>query len=276
MLKTVYKNYLKSLLTRIFILFLSMISIAIIGSGRLAFQLFRIFSTLNGYEVCLVLGRNEKALEDFKNTPTRTDFKAPIKEQLVFIAVSDHAIEEVSSRINVPQGIVCHVSGSVSIEALNHHTNRGVFYPLQTFGASEIMSFKEIPLLIEGVNESVFQTLFSLATEVSNRSLAMNSSKRRSLHLAAVWVNNFSNFLYTQAAEFCKNQEVPFKLLGPLMEQTVKNALTIGPEVAQTGPARRGDTNTMNAHMESLSTEDQKKIYQYISEAIQEKYKHEL
>ena len=43
-----------------------MISIAIIGSGRLAFQLFRIFSTLNGYEVCLVLGRNEKALEDFK------------------------------------------------------------------------------------------------------------------------------------------------------------------------------------------------------------------
>ena len=36
------------------------------------------------------------------------------------------------------------------------------------------------------------------------------------------------------------------------------------------------DKETMNAHMESLSTEDQKKIYQYISKAIQEKYKHEL
>jgi predicted short-subunit dehydrogenase-like oxidoreductase (DUF2520 family) len=253
-----------------------MISIAIVGSGRLAFQLFGVLGALKGYEVSLVLGRNEPALEIFKDTQTSTDFKAPIKEQLVFITVSDNAIAEVSSRINIPNGIVCHMSGSVSIEVLKHHANRGVFYPLQTFGASEIMSFKEIPLLIEGVNESVFQTLFSLASEVSNRTLAMNSSKRRSLHLAAVWVNNFSNFLYTQAAEFCKNQEVPFELLGPLMEQTVKNALTIGPEVAQTGPARRGDTNTMNAHMESLPTEDQKKIYQYISEAIQEKYKHEL
>jgi predicted short-subunit dehydrogenase-like oxidoreductase (DUF2520 family) len=146
-----------------------MISIAIVGSGRLAFQLFGVLRTLKGYEVSLVLGRSEPALEVFKHTRTSTDFKAPIKEQLVFIAVSDHAITEVSSRIHVPNGIVCHVSGSVSIEVLNHHANRGVFYPLQTFGASEIMSFKEIPLLIEGVNESVFQTLFSLASEVSNR-----------------------------------------------------------------------------------------------------------
>ena len=276
MLKTVYKIYSKSLLTRIFILFLSMISIAIVGSGRLAFQLFRVFRALKGYEVSLVLGRNEPALEVFKNTRRSTDFKAPITEQLIFLAVSDQAIEEVSSRIHVSKGIVCHVSGSVSIEALNHHTNRGVFYPLQTFSASETMSFKEIPLLIEGVNESVFQTLFSLASTVSNHSLAMNSYKRRSLHLAAVWVNNFSNFLYTQAAEFCENQEVPFELLGPLMKQTVKNALTIGPEAAQTGPARRGDTNTVNVHIATLNTEEQKKIYQYISEAIQEKYKHEL
>ena len=257
-------------------LFLSMISIAIIGTGRLAHQLFHLFNSLDGVLVSLVLGRNKQALEAFKNTITSTNFKAPIKEQLVFIAVSDNAIAEVSSCINVPNGIVCHVSGSVSLEALKDHSKRGVFYPLQTFGSSEKMSFKEIPILIEGVNETVFQTLFSLATEVSSCSLSMDSSKRRSLHLAAVWVNNFSNFLYTQAAEFCKNQEVPFELLGPLMEQTVKNALTLGPEVAQTGPARRGDTNTMNAHIESLPTEEQKKIYQYISNAIQEKYKHEL
>ncbi len=257
-------------------LFLSMISIAIIGTGRLAHQLFHLFNSLDGVLVSLVLGRNEQALEAFKNTITSTDFKAPIKEQLVFIAVSDNAIAEVSSCINVPNGIVCHVSGSVSLEVLEKITlTEGSFIHYKPL-ALRIMSFKEIPILIEGVNETVFQTLFSLATEVSSCSLSMDSSKRRSLHLAAVWVNNFSNFLYTQAAEFCKNQEVPFELLGPLMEQTVKNALTLGPEVAQTGPARRGDTNTMNAHMESLPTEEQKKIYQYISKAIQEKYKHEL
>ena len=111
---------------------------------------------------------------------------------------------------------------------------------------------------------------------MSSRVDFFDSNKRKSIHLAAVWVNNFSNFLFSEAASYCKSNEIDFKLLGPLMEQTVHNALDLGPDMAQTGPARRGDTNTIKSHIASLESVSQKKIYQYISDAIQEKYKHEL
>ena len=85
-----------------------------------------------------------------------------------------------------------------------------------------------------------------------------------------------SNFLFSEAAAYCNSKDIDFKLLGPLMKQTVHNALDLGPDIAQTGPARRGDTNTIKTHIASLESISQKKIYQYISDAIQDKYKHEL
>ena len=102
MVKTVYKNYLKSLLTRLFILFLSMISIAIIGTGRLARQLFHLFGSLKDYSPSLILGRNEGELAQFNHVETRSDFNKIILEDLVFLAISDRAIESVSNQINAP------------------------------------------------------------------------------------------------------------------------------------------------------------------------------
>ena len=276
MVKTVYKNYLKSLLTRLFILFLSMISIAIIGTGRLARQLFHLFGSLKDYSPSLILGRNEGELAQFNHVETRSDFNKIILEDLVFLAISDRAIESVSNQINAPNALVCHCSGSIPISVLKKHTATGVFYPLQTFGSNEFIDFSKVPLLLEASQKEGIETLSALAKGVSSRVDFFDSNKRKSIHLAAVWVNNFSNFLFSEAASYCKSNEIDFKLLGPLMEQTVHNALDLGPDMAQTGPARRGDTNTIKSHIASLESVIQKKIYQYISDAIQEKYKHEL
>ena len=264
MAKTVYKIYLKPLLTRLFILFLSMISIAIIGTGRLARQLFHLFNSLEGYTPSLILGRNEG------------DFNKTILEDLVFLAISDRAIETVSNQINAPNALVCHCSGSIPISALKKHTATGVFYPLQTFGSNEFIDFSKVPLLLEASQREGIEKLSTLAQGVSSHVDLFDANKRKSIHLAAVWVNNFSNFLFSEAAAYCNSKDIDFKLLGPLMEQTVHNALDLGPDIAQTGPARRGDTNTIKTHIASLESISQKKIYQYISDAIQDKYKHEL
>tara|TARA_B110000977_G_scaffold191095_1_gene262761 strand:+ start:1116 stop:1946 length:831 start_codon:yes stop_codon:yes gene_type:complete len=276
MAKTVYKIYLKPLLTRLFILFLSMISIAIIGTGRLARQLFHLFNSLEGYTPSLILGRNEGDLAQFKNTQTSSDFNKTILEDLVFLAISDRAIETVSNQINAPNALVCHCSGSIPISALKKHTATGVFYPLQTFGSNEFIDFSKVPLLLEASQREGIEKLSTLAQEVSSHVDLFDANKRKSIHLAAVWVNNFSNFLFSEAAAYCNSKDIDFKLLGPLMKQTVHNALDLGPDIAQTGPARRGDTNTIKTHIASLESISQKKIYQYISDAIQDKYKHEL
>jgi predicted short-subunit dehydrogenase-like oxidoreductase (DUF2520 family) len=93
---------------------------------------------------------------------------------------------------------------------------------------------------------------------------------RERLHVAGVFTNNFTNLMYTMAAELLKNTHIPFSALLPLIDETAAKIHTLSPHDAQTGPARRGDENVMNHHL-SLLTEEQREIYRLLSEAIKKR-----
>ena len=76
--------------------------------------------------------------------------------------------------------------------------------------------------------------------------------------------------MYTVAAELLQNTHIPFSALLPLIDETAAKIHTLSPREAQTGPARRGDENVMNHHMELLS-EEQREIYRLLSEAIKKR-----
>jgi hypothetical protein len=42
----------------------------------------------------------------------------------------------------------------------------------------------------------------------------------------------------------------------------------MNPKAAQTGPAKRQDKNVMQHHIDILPTEEQRKVYEMLSEAI--------
>jgi len=253
-----------------------MISIAIIGTGRVAKQLFNVFQKSSLSEVSLVLGRSKEALLAFGNVKTSTNWTLPIAENLILIAVSDNAVNAVSSKLICPNAVVCHVSGTVPLKSLKAHFNSGVFYPLQTFGSNSPLSFKAIPILIEATDKKTELFLKNIASDISERVQILNSEKRKNLHLAAVWVNNFSTFLFGEAQEYCKNKSIDFTLLEPLIRQTIENTIELGAHKAQTGPARRGDSTTLAAHLTMLESDLHKNIYKTLSNAIGEKYAHEL
>ena len=77
--------------------------------------------------------------------------------------------------------------------------------------------------------------------------------------------------MLTQAHDFLKSQNIPFEHLLPLLEKTIDNAKRDTPRAAQTGPARRGDLQTIAQHKTQL-TKEQAKIYRFISEEIQNYY----
>ena len=61
-------------------------------------------------------------------------------------------------------------------------------------------------------------------------------------------------------------------MLEPLMQETFNKAFLNGPENSQTGPARRDDLQTIEKHLKILKDEDQKKVYQLMSEIIRKHF----
>ncbi|MBR1961727.1 MAG: DUF2520 domain-containing protein, partial [Alistipes sp.] len=68
---------------------------------------------------------------------------------------------------------------------------------------------------------------------------------------------------------------LPFDIVAPVIEETAQKAVEVlNPAATQTGPARRGDTQTLERHRKMLAEEPQKReIYDKISEDICERTK---
>ena len=114
-----------------------------------------------------------------------------------------------------------------------------------------------------------YAILEKVATAISDNVHAINSHQRKALHVAAVFVNNFTNYLYQLGNEICIENHVPFDILKPLILETAEKLLTFSPKEAQTGPAKRNDVSTIEAHESFLSNENQSTIYKILTQSIQ-------
>ena len=234
-----------------FNIFAFMVSVLIIGKGNVGTHLYKAFVNVDKITVTHISSRNLTQIP---------------KAAVTIIAVSDDAITDVSSKIK--NSFVVHTSGSVSMNDLKNKGNKGVFYMLQTFSKNKEVDFSEIPFCIEAKNESDYNTLEKLAKSIGKNVYQINSKQRKALHVAAVFVNNFSNHLYKIGNDICKEHNVPFEVLQPLIKETAAKVATLSPEKAQTGPAVRNDKKTINNHLDLLNKQQQK-IYKILTKSIQ-------
>lgn len=254
-----------------------MISIVILGTGNVAQHLFDAFSAVDQVKILQVVGRNEKKLLGYsKYTEVTTDFHQLKNADVYLIAVSDIAISEVSGKLMNNNGLVVHTSGSYPMNTLSPIKRRGVFYPLQSFTAGKNVDFKEIPICLEASQDNDLKLLDQLAHLISDNVFHISSEQRKTIHLAAVFVNNFTNHLYKIGSDLCAEKNIPFKLLLPLIRETAQKISTLNPLEAQTGPARRGDTTTVENHIDLLENKTHKEIYSLLSNSIKKDYEQEL
>lgn len=245
-----------------------MISVVVLGGGNLAYHLVKSFLNADNVRVEQVFLRDTSKFSLYSKKIDVTDsYKRLKKADVYIIAVSDSAISEVSENINNRQGVVVHTSGGNSINILKNTGAKGVFYPLQTFSKAKEISFKNIPLCIEAENEQDFRVLERLANAVSNTVYKITSEQRSQLHIAAVFANNFTNHMLTIAEKICKENDLPFQILIPLVEETVSKISKLSPFEAQTGPAKRNDTQTIKNHLKKLDSYN-KNLYLALSNSI--------
>jgi predicted short-subunit dehydrogenase-like oxidoreductase (DUF2520 family) len=254
--------------------------ISIIGSGNLAWHLAPALENA-GYPVQEIYSRNPAHADALVGHLYAAEVKASLdfstsSSGIFIIATADDAIESISQELVLPEGaILLHTSGTKPLSILGYAATPdiGVFYPLQTFTKTRKMNFKEVPVFIEAENEKTESVLLDMARGISDNVHKINSKERRALHVAAVFASNFTNHMLLLSQEIMREHSLSYDWLKPLVAEMINKSLAIGPENAQTGPARRGDFDILDQHTEFLQDDESlNEIYRLISQDIIDRY----
>ena len=247
--------------------------IVLLGTGNLATRL-GIALHAKDAEIIQVYGRTKSGASQLASllgvpyTLSKTEINATA--DLYILAVSDEAIPDVVADTPIRDQLVVHTSGSVSMDILASVVkNYGVFYPLQTLSRQKAVDFSSVPICIEANSPENLAKLKALADTVSHHVVHVDSTQRRQLHLAAVFVCNFVNHFYSIGEKLLQEQQLDYSLLKPLILETAYKAIQYSPPTVQTGPAVRGNATIMNQHLKMLAQHPEwQKIYELISKDI--------
>lgn len=199
------------------------------------------------------------------------------KSDIYLLCVKDSALAEIAQHLASSlapeernESLVVHTAGSISLEVLaSRFPHAAVMYPLQTFSKGASFNFSQVPLFVEGSSDSDLCAVTALAERLSHNVTPLSSEKRKSLHLAGVFANNFANHCVTLAAEVLASTGVSSDVLRPMLDETVRKLHHLSPAKAQTGPAVRWDINVMTDHLAMLADEPElQNVYRIMSESI--------
>lgn len=240
---------------------------AIFGNGNVGTFLHGRFK--NAGLPCDLYGRSlaGQQLNDLIQSMDRYD--------LILLCVSDDAIGEVSDAIPVYNGIIAHVSGATDLDVLDpRHKRRAVFYPLMSLRGNDNLG--EIPFCLETTVDEDMELLKQVGEGIGSKHYAVNSEQRAQLHLAAVISHNFSNHLYHKAQELLQKAGMDFKMLLPLLENSLSKLHHSPARDLQTGPAIRMDENTIARHLNMIDDKELSTIYKDITNSIINTYDKKL
>jgi len=144
-----------------------------------------------------------------------------------------------------------------------------VFYPLQSFSLDKKIVWENVPFCLEAENDADLNALGDLAELLSQRIHILTSDQRKSLHLAAVFANNFANLMFELSEDLLAKADIDRSILHPLILETANKVLMQSAKVSQTGPAARGDKHTIAAHRQLLGQNNSyREIYDRLTEEI--------
>ncbi len=247
-------------------------SIAIIGAGRVAHHIAPALF-MKGIEVTGIFSRDKveaKALAKRAGSEVIDDLSKVIKADLIIIAVSDDSIQEVASQLSKNnKALVVHTSGAVPMSAIPGDLRRGVFYPLQSFSIDKNIFWENVPFCLEAENDDDLNDLGSLAELLSKKIYVLTSDQRKGLHLAAVFANNFANLMFEISEELLVKNDIDRTILHPLILETANKLLMQRASESQTGPASRGDLETIKSHRELLGENNAyREVYDLLTREI--------
>jgi predicted short-subunit dehydrogenase-like oxidoreductase (DUF2520 family) len=252
--------------------------VSFIGAGRVGSALCRRFFDA-GIKIGLIVSRTEAAGKRLAEECKAHWNSSPVfsgDDDCIIVAVPDDSVGKVIAVIETGQDtVIAHTAGSLGLEVFpGNLKHKGVFYPLQTFSPERSIEFKGLPFFIEASDNSTSDLLADLAGLTGGTVNIINENQRKLLHVAAVFVNNFSNYMLSAGKSVTDRAGLSFSLLEPLIRETIDKAIITGPVNSQTGPASRDDLGTIRKHINLLSFDPQlQKLYKEVTKAILNQHK---
>jgi predicted short-subunit dehydrogenase-like oxidoreductase (DUF2520 family) len=179
--------------------------------------------------------------------------------EAALLCVPDGAIAdacEVVAAAVPPLRFVGHTSGATPLEALAPAGERGAelfsLHPLQTIPDGEA-DLAGVPCAVSGSSDEALRLARRLGERLSMRPFEVPGDARAAYHAAASMASNLLVALEESAAELLARAGIADggELLAPLVLRTAANWAERGGE-ALTGPAARGDAETVERHLAAL------------------------
>lgn len=229
-------------------------TVIVAGAGGLSYSMLR---ALLGKDVLVkaVISRNPEQAKIKLNLPQLEilDYQAKnLVADILILAVPDGKLVETAQQVCDQNSIGCvvHCSGSAGVHILQGILpDYGVVYPLQTFTPGREVSFDDLPVFWESGSSKSAEIVRHFSEILSSRSKLLDSESRALVHTGAVFANNFNNFLALIATHFAEKAGQNPGIYQPILEETLSKLRVISPDKAQTGPARRGDKETIERHL---------------------------
>lgn len=188
---------------------------------------------------------------------------------LYIFSVKDDSYETLLSQLPFRLPLAVHTAGSLSIRIFEPYADSyGILYPYQSLNKNMDFANVEVPLSVESNDKMVENELFAFAGRLSSTVQLMGEAQRLVLHRAAIFGCNFTNAMYAIAYDILRENNIDWRMILPLLENTLYKVKTMNPHDAQTGPAKRGDQNIILMHQEALQDERLREIYRLMSDYI--------
>ena len=185
---------------------------------------------------------------------------------LVLIAVPDAAIADVAAQIQpVETTVIVHLAGSLGLDVLAPHRRRAAIHPLVSLpdaetGAERLSSSAWFAVAGDPLARQ-------LVTDLGGHAFDVADADRASYHAAACIASNHLVALLGQVERVARTAGVPFEAYMDLVRATIENVGKLGPAAALTGPAARGDQETIHRHLTALPQDERRAYLALMAEA---------
>ena len=252
--------------------------VTIIGAGRMG-QGLGLALKRRGYKIALV-ARTPRDVTPPLMLHQGSRAEATAGAELVLIATPDDAIGQVAAELAAEGAIsrdqvVLHLSGLLDRNALLPLEESGAacgsFHPLQSVAeaATAAERLKGAYVGIEG-DDRALVAAERLANTLRMIPVRIPAAAKPAYHAGAAFVANYTVALVGVAERLARGAGVPADIAAriylPLLGGAVANLNALGPAASLTGAVRRGDEQTIRAHLKALSAED-RTLYRTLSRA---------
>ena len=240
--------------------------VGIVGGGPVGLALGTALAAA-GWQIGAVASRDPARRERFRRLiPGVRAFSEPAaildECHLAIIAVPDDAIAGVAARMHLYSGqALVHTSGLHGIEVLAAAraagTSCGSFHPLVAFADLDraVAALRGATIAIEG-DSDLIDVLAEMAESIGAQAVRLAPGSKPAYHAAAVLAAGGLVALLDVVAEVAAqtglDEAGALAIYGPLAAHALANARALGIAPALTGPAVRGDTGTIKAHLAAL------------------------